>query len=377
MRNTETLLSIDGLKKYFPMRKKTIFSKERPYLRANDGITLDIQKGETFGLVGESGCGKSTLGRTLLQLQKPTSGKVLYYGQNVTAFAPSYLKKEPNLQDEGIDLARLTAVEMRRLRRDLQIIFQDPYSSLDPRMTVGQLIAEGVETHGFFKRGTKEMQEYVLKIMNDCGLREEMLHRYPHQFSGGQRQRISIARALAVQPKFVVCDECVSALDVSIQSQILNLLSDLKKKEGLTYLFISHDLSVVRYISDRIGVMYLGKIVEQGTAQDVFENPRHPYTIALISAIPTTEQKKRERILLEGHMPSPVYPPQGCPFHTRCFMAQECCQRVHAPLVELKDGHFVACHFAQKTTAEKRKIAYETAEKYEKSENHCNEKSKI
>jgi len=347
--NTDVLLSIERLKKYFPMRKKTIFSKERPYLRANDGITLDIKKGETFGLVGESGCGKSTLGRTVLQLQKPTSGKVLYYGQNVVDFAPAYAQKEEEAEESGIDLARLTSSEMRRLRKDLQIIFQDPYSSLNPRMTVGQLIGEGVVTHGFFQRGTKELQDYVLNIMNDCGLREEMLHRYPHQFSGGQRQRISIARALAVHPKFIVCDECVSALDVSIQSQILNLLSDLKKKEGLTYLFISHDLSVVRYISDRIGVMYLGKIVEQGTAQDVFERPRHPYTIALISAIPTTEQKNKERILLEGHMPSPVHPPQGCPFHTRCFMAQEVCQRIPAPVVYLGNGHSAACHFVDKT----------------------------
>ena len=340
MKDTNVLLSVRDLKKHFPLRKKNPFQKERPYLRANDGITLDIYQGETFGLVGESGSGKSTFGRTLLQLQKPTQGEVTYFGRG-----------------EGVELTKTKGGEMRALRKDLQIIFQDPYSSLDPRMTVGQLIEEGVATHRFFKRGSCEMREYVLKIMEACGLRADMLHRYPHQFSGGQRQRISIARALAVKPKFVVCDECVSALDVSVQSQILNLLCDLKEQEGLTYLFISHDLSVVRYISDRIGVMYLGKIVEQGEANEVFENPLHPYTIALISAIPTLTGKKEEQILLEGQMPSPVFPPKGCPFHTRCFMAEEVCRRVPAPVVEVKNGHFVACHFADISTEEKRKMA--------------------
>jgi oligopeptide/dipeptide ABC transporter ATP-binding protein len=340
VQDTKVLLSIVDLKKHFPLRKKSPFQKERPCLRANDGISLDIYKGETFGLVGESGCGKSTFGRTLLQLQKPTHGEVVYFGR-----------------DEGVDLTKLKGEEMRTLRKDLQIIFQDPYSSLNPRMTVGQLIEEGVATHRFFKRGSTEMRGYVLKIMESCGLRADMLHRYPHQFSGGQRQRISIARALAVKPKFIVCDECVSALDVSVQSQILNLLSDLKRQEGLTYLFISHDLSVVRYISDRIGVMYLGKIVEQGEANEVFENPRHPYTIALISAIPTLTEKKEEQILLEGHMPSPVLPPKGCPFHTRCFMAKEICQRIPAPFVEVENGHYAACHFAEIPTEEKRRIA--------------------
>ena len=339
MKNTNVLLSVTDLEKHFPLRKKNPFSKQRQYLRANDGISLTIFKGETFGLVGESGCGKSTFGRTILQLQKPTRGQVTYYGRGA-----------------GMELTQLKEREMRSLRKDLQIIFQDPYSSLDPRMTVGQLIEEGVATHRFFKRGSQEMRDYVLEMMEACGLRADMLHRYPHQFSGGQRQRISIARALAVKPKFVVCDECVSALDVSVQSQILNLLGDLKRKEGLTYLFISHDLSVVKYISDRIGVMYLGKIVEQGTADEVFENPRHPYTIALISAIPTLTEKKEKQILLEGHMPSPVSPPQGCPFHTRCFMAEKVCQRIPAPVVEVKTGHFVACHFATATTAEKREL---------------------
>ena len=341
MGDKEILLSVSDLRKYFPMRKKSPFQKERAYLRANDGVALDIYKGETFGLVGESGCGKSTFGRTILQLQKPTKGEVIYHGRG-----------------DSVALNRLKPAKMRELRKDLQIIFQDPYSSLDPRRTVGQLIEEGVATHHFFKKGSDEMRNYVLKMMEACGLRADMLHRYPHQFSGGQRQRICIARALAVKPKFVVCDECVSALDVSVQSQILNLLSDLKRKEGLTYLFISHDLSVVRYISDRIGVMYLGKIVEQGRASEVFENPRHPYTIALISAIPTLEEKVEGQILLEGSMPSAVFPPKGCPFHTRCFMAKEVCQRIPAPIVEVNEGHFAACHFADLSTAEKRKIAF-------------------
>ena len=354
MNSTQELLSVIRLKKYFPLPKKSFFQKGRPHLRAVDEITLDVKKGEIFGLVGESGCGKSTFGRTLLQLYSPTSGEVKYFGRSLQEFAPKYARKAT--EEEGIDLTKLTPKELRLLRKDLQIIFQDPYSSLNPRMTVGQIIAEGAITHKYYKKGSKELQNYVVETMKKCGLQPYMLHRYPHQFSGGQRQRVCIARALAVKPKFIVCDECVSALDVSVQSQILNLLLDLKEQEGLTYLFISHDLSVVRHVSNRIAVMYLGKIVESGNAQDVFENPRHPYTVALISAIPTTEGKK-DKILLSGNMPSPVSPPSGCPFHTRCFMAQECCRRIPAPVVEIEKGHFVACHFAEKTTEEKRKIA--------------------
>ena len=453
----QKLLSIVDLKKYFPVRKKRLFQKQKAYLRAADGISIEIRKGEAYGLVGESGCGKSTLGRTVLQLYKPTDGRVFYYGRTLEDCSPryvgEYLKKARRIRTEclkngrlseegkrlceifgglflakseifeeslslltekhdllfsknftstqtryadflkkaeaiqarlqtlktlaqeeiffeecekyaerGIDLTHLTAGELRACRRDLQIIFQDPYSSLDPRMTVGQIIEEGVVTHRFFKRGSAEMQAYVLKIMKRCGLQEYMLHRYPHQFSGGQRQRICIARALSLQPKFIVCDECVSALDVSIQSQILNLLADLKEEEGLTYLFISHDLSVVRYVSDRIGVMYLGNIIEQGNSEEVFSNPRHPYTIALISAIPSMnegerQEKEGKRILLKGNMPSPVSPPCGCKFHTRCFMAQEKCQRIPPPVVDVGNGHLVACHFADKPTEEKRKIA--------------------
>lgn len=252
--------------------------------------------------------------------------------------------------DNGIDLSRLKYSEMRHLRKELQIIFQDPYSSLNPRMTIGQIIEEGLVTHGFFKHGSPQMKEYILQVMRACGLQDYMLHRYPHQFSGGQRQRISIARALAVNPQFIVCDECVSALDVSIQSQIINLLEELKQKQNLTYLFISHDLSVVRYISDRIGVMYLGNMVELGTAETVFADPRHPYTVALLSSIPTTDMESltKDRILLEGNIPSPVRPPQGCKFHTRCYMACDKCRRVPPPYVEVDPGHFVACHFLDK-----------------------------
>ena len=267
--------------------------------------------------------------------------------------------------DNGIDLSRLKYPEMRILRKDIQIIFQDPYSSLNPRMTVGQIIGEGLTTHNFFKAGDPKMKQYILDVMEQCGLQGYMLHRYPHQFSGGQRQRICIARALAVKPKFIVCDECVSALDVSIQSQIINLLEDLKEKENLTYLFISHDLSVVRYISDRIGVMYLGNMVELGSAEEVFSDPRHPYTVALLSSIPTTDidSLKKERILLEGNIPSPIRPPEGCKFHTRCYMACDKCRRVPPPYVEVNPGHFVACHFLDKKLDENGNYLFELPKK--------------
>ena len=273
---------------------------------------------------------------------------------------PEFMKYEEML-DDGIDLTRLKYSEMRLLRRDLQIIFQDPYSSLNPRMTVGQIIEEGLVTHKFFRHGSPKMKEYILEIMHKCGLQDYMLHRYPHQFSGGQRQRICIARALAVKPQFVVCDECVSALDVSIQSQIINLLQELKEKEHLTYLFISHDLSVVRYISDRIGVMYLGNLVEVAEADTIFRDPRHPYTVALLSSIPTTDPDSltKERIILEGNIPSPIQPPSGCKFHTRCFMACEKCKNVPPPLVEIEEGHFVACHFPERKLDDEGKFLFE------------------
>lgn len=271
--------------------------------------------------------------------------------------------------DDGIDLARLSYNEMRFLRKDLQIIFQDPYSSLDPRMTIGQIIEEGLVTHNFFKHGSPKMKEYILQTMRDCGLQDYMLHRYPHQFSGGQRQRICIARALAVKPKFVVCDECVSALDVSIQSQIINLLQELQEKEKFTYLFISHDLSVVRHISNRIAVMYLGNIVEFADAETIFKDPRHPYTMALLSAIPTTnpDDLSKERIILEGNIPSPIRPPSGCKFHTRCFMSCDKCNRVSPPLVEVEPGHFVACHKLEPKMDENGKYLFELPKMEKKS----------
>ena len=540
MSDTKKLLSVDRLKKYFPIARRSIFQRDRLYVRANEEITLDIFEGETVGVVGESGCGKSTLGRVILQLYSETAGSTLYYGRSLWELAPRYVehtlkhaekyieryraaqkkaeeaaavceklgdkasffqlqyrnlknakaqsslgnvakilggwvvapnvregaallleeykirvsmkrttkkieeiggrlktdfsiktekgrgqgfverrkiarfekkkrlledklsglksRKETVLEsiktlksryadnaeflrfeeylDDGVDLARLTYGEMRFLRKDLQIIFQDPYSSLDPRMTVGQIIEEGLITHKFFKRNSAQMRRYVLEIMQECGLQEHMLHRYPHQFSGGQRQRICIARALAVKPRFVVCDECVSALDVSIQSQIINLLQELKEREKLTYLFISHDLSVVRYVSDRIAVMYLGNIVELSSAEEIFEDPRHPYTVALLSAVPTTETEEtnRERILLEGSLSSPVRPPSGCKFHTRCFMACKKCKRVPPELKEVKKGHFVACHFPERKIAESGEYLFSIGRG--KTENKTREKLK-
>ena len=502
----KVLLRVSNLKQYFPLKKKGL------YVKANDGITLDIYEGETFGLVGESGCGKSTLGRTLLQLYRQTDGRTMYYGRTLDDLAPVYVKKtlqtlekrrekwhelkkhlanvqkeydalpdgeakykkhneldkavkdendalldmanliggfvcvkdiqavqklfleeyriskervkemnrrgavqldlddllfdikkaEENgkntsglkskeaklraslakideklaelarrigdvrqqldaqraqyaddaefaryeaLRDEGIDLARLEYDEIRQLRRDLQLIFQDPYSSLNPRMTVGNIIGEGLLAHGFFKKNDERMQEYIIKTMEDAGLASYFLHRFPHQFSGGQRQRIGIARSLAAKPKFVVCDEAVSALDVSIQSQIINLLADLKEQSNLTYLFITHDLSVVKYISDRIGVMYLGNMVELANTQELFDHPLHPYTEALMAAIPTTDvEENRELRILEGDIPSPVNPPQGCKFHTRCAHCTEICKHAVPEWKEMVPGHFVACH---------------------------------
>ena len=497
--NREVLLSISNLKQYFPLKKGR-------FVKANDGVTLDIYRGETFGLVGESGCGKSTLGRTILQLYHQTYGRTMYYGKSLDDIAPKYVdqtiknltklrsewknleqkkekieaeyaalteeeqyqkhaeldqarklaedamlnitkifgglvvvedvseivaayskeygfakeksalieklakaelvlndlefdenkkpgsvdagklssarakveainseiakieeniaeanktidalreqyKNEPDfdkyeaMRDNGIDLARLEYNEMRKLRRDMQLIFQDPYSSLNPRMSVGQIISEGMVAHDMVRDKGERMQERVLEVMDECGLAPYFLHRFPHQFSGGQRQRIGIARALATNPKFVVCDEAVSALDVSIQAQIINLLQDLKEKQDLTYLFITHDLSVVKYISDRIGVMYLGNMVELADSQEIFDNPVHPYTEALLNAIPTTEDEGHKDLqILEGDIPSPVNPPKGCKFHTRCAYCTEICKQVVPEWEEVSPNHFVACH---------------------------------
>lgn len=328
-KDKKVLLHVEDVKQYFPV-KKTKFREEQKYVKANDGITLDIYEGETFGLVGESGCGKSTFGRTILQLYPQTHGKIEYLSED----------------GEMLNLKELPPERMRSLRKELQIIFQDPYSSLNPRMTLGQIIGEGLTSHGIFKKGDPAMKDYIMKVMEECGLSGYFFGRYPHQFSGGQRQRIGIARSLALRPRFVVCDEAVSALDVSIQSQILNLLQELKEKSNLTYLFITHDLSVVKYISDRIGVMYLGNMVELSETEELFEHTLHPYTEALLSAIPTTDlDNKRERILLEGDIPSPVNPPSGCKFHTRCRYCQEKCKQEVPAFEDKGNGHFVACHF--------------------------------
>lgn len=463
----EKLISIHNLKKYFPVKKSSFLQKEQLYVKANDGITIDINRGETFGLVGESGCGKSTLGRVLLQLYPQTQGNTIYYGKTIYEYKPAYVerilknlpeqkkkldalvekakavkedethhnfkaddvdrvfheivhltggliyakdlakagkllleeyhagckvveeaaklekdsanraayeaavKKQEEIRaqldemrkeceqsdaflkaeqywDHGIDLGMLKKEELRLLRQDIQIIFQDPYSSLNPRLTVGQLISEPLVGHKLFKKGSQELEDYIIEIMDKCGLEKYFIHRYPHQFSGGQRQRIGIARALALNPKFIVCDEAVSALDVSIQSQILNLLQELKEKENLTYLFISHDLSVVKYISDRIGVMYLGNMVESARSEDIFKNPLHPYTEALLNAIPTTDADNKELQILEGDIPSPVNPPKGCKFHTRCKYAMDICREKNPEWVEIEPQHFVACHLRKK-----------------------------
>ena len=290
---------------------------------------------------------------------------------------PEFQKYEA-LMSDGIDLARLKYAEMRKLRKDLQIIFQDPYSSLNPRFPVGQIIEEGLVTHNMYKHGSEEIKDYIVKTMEECGLQDYMLYRYPHQFSGGQRQRISIARALAVRPKFVVCDECVSALDVSIQLQIINLLLELKKRDNLTYMFISHDLSVVRYISDRICVMYLGNVVELTDTKTLFADPRHPYTIALLSSIPTTDldSGEKERIILEGNIPSPIRPPEGCKFHTRCYMACDKCKRVPPELKEVTPGHFLACHFPDRKMDENGNYLFELPKMERKSNRNENEKAK-
>lgn len=300
---------------------------ERLYVKANDGINLTIYEGETVGLVGESGCGKSTYGRSVLKLYEPTAGEIFFNGANITNYSET---------------------DMVPLRQEMQIIFQDPYSSLNPRQTVGQIIGEALLEHGIYKNRDDEFENYVKEIMKTCGLDDYMIYRYPHEFSGGQRQRIGIARALALKPKFIVCDEAVSALDVSIQSQVINLLNDLQKKFGMAYLFISHDLSVVKHISDRIGVMYLGDMVEFTDKHSLYENPLHPYTKALLSAIPETDldrARNKRRILLEGDIPSNVIVPTGCKFHTRCPVATDICTKKVPEFNEVEKGHFVACHF--------------------------------
>ncbi|TVY11691.1 ABC transporter ATP-binding protein [Paenibacillus cremeus] len=316
----QPLVEVKNLKKYFPI-KKGILGRTVSHVKAVDGLDFTIFKGETLGLVGESGCGKSTTGRTILQLLQPTEGEVLYEGKNLVGMNP---------------------IELRKLRKNLQMVFQDPYASLDPRLTVGELIAEPLNIHGLSQGKEKDLR--VEELLNVVGLSSYHAKRYAHEFSGGQRQRIGIARALALNPKLVVCDEPVSALDVSIQSQVINLLQDLQEQIQLTYLFIAHDLSVVRHISDRIGVMYLGRIVELADKQALFQSPKHPYTKALLSAIPIPNPLlKKERIILKGDVPSPANPPTGCTFHPRCSECMTIC-RTEKPALKEVDGQFVACH---------------------------------
>jgi oligopeptide transport system ATP-binding protein len=318
----QTLLRVDNLVKHFALGG-SFFSREPEVVHAVDGVSFDIAQGETLGLVGESGCGKSTTGRSILRLVEPTSGDVWFDGRNVP---------------------KLDADELRAVRREMQIIFQDPYASLNPRMTVGAIVGEALLIHKLAKT-TRDLEDRVLELLETVGLQPDHLRRYPHEFSGGQRQRIGIARALAVSPRLIVCDEPVSALDVSIQAQVINLLEDLQQKFDLTYLFIAHDLSVVQHISTRVAVMYLGRIVEIAGARELYTSPRHPYTEALLSAVPIPDpEMKRQRIVLKGDVPSPVRPPPGCHFHTRCPRAFDRC-RVEAPLLKkVMDGHLAACH---------------------------------
>ena len=322
----DVFIQVENLTKHFPITRGIVFQRQIGAVQAVDNISFTIRKGETLGLVGESGCGKSTTGRTILQLYKPTSGKVLY---------------------DGLDLADLTEDQMRPHRRDLQIIFQDPYASLNPRMTVGSIIAEPLEVHRL--GNSKERRERVKHLLELVGLNPYFINRYPHEFSGGQRQRIGVARALALQPSFIVCDEPIAALDVSIQAQVVNLLEDLQDRFGLTYLFIAHDLSMVRHIADRTAVMYLGKIVELAERDKLYGNPQHPYARALLSAVPIPDpvkerEREKKRIILEGDVPSPANPPTGCRFHTRCPIAEQRCREEEPEWRDLGGDHWVACH---------------------------------
>lgn len=318
----EILLSVDSLSKHFPIRKGALIRRTAGAVRAVDGISFDIVKGETLGLVGESGCGKSTTARLILGLEKPTSGSILFEGRNILS---------------------ISAREMTQVRRNMQVVFQDPFSSLNPRMTVREIIAEPMYVHGL-ARGA-ELDEKVEQLMDVVGLDRAYAFRYPHEFSGGQRQRIGLARALGLNPKLIICDEPVSALDVSVRAQVINLLQDLQEMFGLTYMFIAHDLAVVEHISDRVAVMYLGKIFELGEKDQLYESPMHPYTQALLAAVPVPDPRiTRPRAFLRGDVPSPIDPPSGCRFHTRCSRATDVCASEEPCLVEYGDGHFCACH---------------------------------
>jgi len=318
------LLEVKNLKKYFPISGTGLFNRKKSYLKAVDGLSFDIKKGETFGLVGESGCGKSTTGRTIIRLYNPTGGEINF---------------------DGTDLAGLSEKEMKPFRKRIQMIFQGPYASLNSRMTVTDIIGEGISTHNIASGA--ERQERIYNLLNHVGLKREHANRYPHEFSGGQRQRVDIARALAVEPDLVICDEPISALDVSIQAQVINMMEDLQHEMGLTYLFIAHDLSMVKHISNRIGVMYLGMLMEVADSDELYKNPLHPYTRALLSAIPIPDPdltRKNKRVILQGDVLSPIDPPSGCRFASRCPMAKLVCQELTPVLKELAPGHNVACH---------------------------------
>ena len=315
------LLKVSHLKKYFPIRGGLLGEKTQ-YVRAVDDISFNVRAGQTVGIVGESGCGKTTMGRTILRLHSVTSGEVIF---------------------NGMDLGKMNARALRKIRPQIQMIFQDPYSSLSPRMTVGEIIGEAVRQHHIVSK--EEYKEYIFDVMRRCGLQPQHFERYPHEFSGGQRQRICIARSIALKPRLIICDEPVSALDVSIQAQIINLLKELQRTEGIAYIFISHDLSVVEHISDEVGVMYLGNMMEYGKTKDIFSRPLHPYTEALFSAVPVPDPDyKMNRIILKGDIPSPANPPSGCKFHTRCEKCRDICTREEPVFRELEPGHFVACH---------------------------------
>ena len=328
---SQTLLDIRDLKMYFPLTQGIVFQRVVGYVRAVDGISFSIERGQTLGLVGESGSGKTTIGRTIIRLYKPTEGSIVFNGQ---------------------DLAKLDGEPLRQLRRQAQMVFQDPFASLNPRFTIGSLIAEPMQ---IYKMGTaQELRDKTVELLRVVGLRPEYIDRYPHEFSGGQRQRIAVARAISINPEFVIADEPVSALDVSVRAQVLNLLQRLQQQFNLTYLFVSHDMSVVRHVADRIAVMYLGRIVELSDRDELYAAPKHPYTKALLSAVPIPDPKierKRQRIILSGDLPSPINIPSGCRFHTRCPMAQSICREID-PVFEAKEGHehYAACHFAEKVT---------------------------
>jgi len=357
------IVEVHGLKKYFPI-KSSFFKVTVGNVKAVDDVSFNIKAGTTLGVVGESGCGKTTMGRTMLRLYPITDGEVLYRGLSLEKLTVAQLKKAlpadakgsvgsskdellAYFEEHGIDISKLSSSALNKLRPDIQIIFQDPYSSLSPRLPIGEIIGEAVKEHNIVPK--EEFDDYITEVMLSCGLQEYHKDRYPHEFSGGQRQRICIARALAMKPKVVVCDEPVSALDVSIQAQIINLLKDLQKERGLTYIFISHDLSVVQHISDDVAVMYLGSMVELASKGDLFANPMHPYTKALLSAIPVPDPDvKMNRIVLEGDLPSPANPPKGCKFHTRCKECFERCKNEVPKFNEYEPGHFVACHLYDK-----------------------------